>query len=96
MKAYYRNFNQDIYYVPTDKDCTVFERMVGGYGDPEFDVIYIDENLPLDQQPLVIGHEVADLNFGKQIKHSRIDKFIIEYFDCLLQLGFEIKKIPRR
>ena len=88
MKAYYKNFNQDFY-----QDKISKERIKGGYGVPEFDVIYIDENLPLDQQPLVIGHEVADLNFGKQIKHSRIDKFIIDYFDCLLQLGFEIKKI---
>ena len=93
MKAYYRNFNQDIYYVPTDKDCTVFERMAGGYGDPEYNAIYIDENLPLEKQPLTIIHEALNIHLKGKVRHSLIDGISIDIIDCLLQLGFEIKKI---
>lgn len=86
MKAYYRNFNQDIYLDNISK-----ERIKGGYGVPDYNTIYIDENLPIEQQPLVIIHEV--LNLYLKIEHPRIDQIGIDLIDCLQQLGFEVRKI---
>jgi len=86
MKAYYRNFNQDIY-----KDNISGEKIVGGYGVDN--VIYIDENLPLEKQPLTIIHEVLNIPECFTLRLSMIDRIAIDAIDCLLQLGFEIKKI---
>jgi len=86
MKAYYRNFNQDIY-----KDNISGEKIVGGYGD--LDCIYIDENLPSEKQPLTIIHEVLNIPLKHRVKHSMIDHIAIDAIGCLLQLGFEIKKM---
>jgi len=87
MKAFYRDFNQDIY-----KDNISGEKITGGYGDPEYKCIYIDENLPLGQQPLTIIHEVLNLTLRNR-RHSLIDRLAIDTIDCLLQLGFEIRKV---
>lgn len=78
IKAFYENL-------------TPYERMTS-YGIPEYNAIYIDEDLPVERLPLEIGHEVAHLRFGKEIKHSCIDSFLIDYLDALQQLGFEIKR----
>lgn len=88
MKAYYRNFNQDFY-----KDKLSKEKITGGYGIPDYNVIYIDENLSLGKQPLTIIHEVLNLYLRKRVRHSLLDQMAIDIIDSLLQLDFEIKKI---
>ena len=88
MKAYYRNLNQDVY-----KDHESGEKITGGYGVPEDNEIYIDENLPLAKQPLTIIHEVVESHLLGRARHPLVDKIAIDIIDCLLQLEFEIKKI---
>ena len=89
MKAFYRDLS-DL------KERTVDETGAGcggGYGSIEYSAIYIDENLPIEQQPLVIIHEVLDLLLRGRIRHSTIDRIGIEIIDSLQQLEFEIKKV---
>ena len=89
MKAFYRDLS-DL------KERTVDETEVGcggGYGSIEYSAIYIDENLPIEQQPLVIMHEVLDILLKSRVKHSMIDRLGIEIIDALNQLGFEIRKV---
>ena len=74
------------------EDLSQYDKMTS-YGVPDYNTIYINENLPIEQLPLEIGHEVAHLHFGGQIKHSCIDSFLIDYLDALQQLGFEVRKI---
>ena len=89
MKAFYRDLS-DL------KERTVDEAQKGcggGYGSIEYNAIYIDENLPIEQQPLFIMHEVLHLLLKNRIKHSMIDRLGIEIIDSLNQLGFEIRKV---
>ena len=68
---------------------------IHGYADhlKEYNAIYIDRNLAIEKQPLLIIHEVIDCQIGKRVKHSRIDQIAIEIIDALQQLSFEIKKV---
>ena len=64
----------------------------GGYGIDN--TVYIDENLPIEQQPLVIIHEVLNILLYDRVSHSQIDRIGIEIIDNLQQLGYQIKYQP--
>lgn len=88
INAYYKDLSQDIY-----KDQISGEKIKGGFGIPDYHTIYIDENLPVEQQPLVIIHEVQNIYLHKRIRHQLLDTMAIDIIDALFQLGFEIRKV---
>lgn len=45
----------------------------GGYYDSKEDIIYVDANLPLAKQKLVVAHEVLEMYLSTQIEHYFFD-----------------------
>ena len=58
-----------------------------GYGDIENKIVYVDQFLSSGEKRFVVIHEVLDIWLHKRVKHSNIDKIVIDIIDILQQLG---------
>ena len=58
-----------------------------GYGNPETKEVFVDGSLETREKSVVVIHEVLEIWLKKRVKHSNIDKIVIDIVEALQQVG---------